>query len=179
MTGTPRRTTGGTCAGTSGARRRKRGTNSERTRARRSRARRMHRPTLAGTQRRTRRAWSSPGHGRTALKNWLTGHWTTGRGARAADGNSRAGSAEVGRSRLHWRRSRPHWGFVYGTRSSLGNDHAGRGRSRGSLSHGRWCRWRRAGRNCWRRGGNWSLRRRRLGQRRRRKRARGWNTNRS
>ena len=78
----------------------------------------MHRPALARTQRRTRRAWSSARHRRTTLKNWLPRNRTSGYGTRAADRHSR----------LHRRRSRTQRSLVHRPWPGLRNDHARQGR---------------------------------------------------
>jgi len=134
----------------------------------------VHRTTLAGTERWTRRtARASTLHRRTSLKNRLPWHRTTGSGTHcAADRNSR----------LHRRRScsRTHGSFVHRSRAGLRNDHA-----RGRRWRSNWLcrnrrRWRSARRNHGRRWlgrrwyyGRWPRTNRRSGYGRRRGK-RGW-----
>ena len=114
----------------------------------------MHRPALARTKRRTRRARRTCAlHGRTALKNRLAGNRTSRSGAHCATNRN---SGLYRRRRRSW----PHRRFVHRSRPSLGNDHARR----------RWWRsnWPRRNRRRWRstRGSHWCGWRRHRGNRR-------------
>jgi hypothetical protein len=103
----------------------------------------MHWTTLAGTQR-TRRTSTGNRRSRT-LKNWLTWHWTSGRGTHSPC--RRAGLCN--RSRWPGRRS-----FVHRTRSRLRNNHSRSRRLRSChIGRRRWrtrrsCRRLRCGGSC-------------------------------
>jgi hypothetical protein len=141
----------------------------------------MHGTALPRTQR-TRR--TSAGHHRARpLKNWLSRHRTPRRGTHGPCGRA----CLRNRSHDSWRRS-----FVYRTRPSLRNDHAGRRRLRRSGHHGRnrtrvgdWslrCDRGRNRRRCRRRRRNYSRWRRRGTRRydnRRRRLSRDWRRDRN
>jgi hypothetical protein len=144
----------------------------------------MHRPTLAGTQRRTGRTRSASPCGRRwpSLKNRLAGHRTSRDGPHCTAN---------GYSGLHWR-SWTNRRLIYRPWPGLRNDHTRRWRLRSSRTLHNWGRRRCGSRNhrgrcrCWnlccgrrryhgpcRRCGNWSP-----GNRRRRCRSRRHNRNR-
>jgi hypothetical protein len=145
----PARGRTGTAAGTRGSGRGQSRPNPKWPRSSRRLPRRMHGPTLTGTQRGARPR-SGTRRRRPALENRLPGNWPAGSGTHPADRNSRlhAGSGGCGGS------------FVHGPRSGLGNDHARCGRRRGNRARRRLSHRRSARRNRRRRCRNRSMSRR-------------------